>query len=85
MLMSDMKTYYVRVDDNDVPFRLFRADGGTVTIWNRVKAEWVDTDLSPLQLGGLGGSADYQRLDNEEEAFLWRDHFTAEGFVQRNL
>jgi len=74
MLMSDMKTYYVRTDDNDVPFRLLRADGGTVAVWNSLKAEWVDTDLSPAQ---FGGSADYQRLDNEELAFLWRDHFTA--------
>jgi len=74
--MSDMKRYYVRTDDNDVPFRLLRADGGTVAVWNSLEAEWVDTDLSPSQ---FGGSADYQRLDNEELAFFWRDHFTAQA------
>ena len=71
-------TYYVRVDDNDKPFRLLRADGGTVAVWNGAEVEWVDVDLSPAQFGGLGGSVDYQRLDNEELAFAWRDHFTAE-------
>ncbi len=69
------KTYYVRTDDSDTPIRLLRADGGTVAVWNGTKSEWVATDLSPLQLGGLGGSADYQRLD-EELAGVWQEHFT---------
>ena len=72
------KTYYVRTDDSDTPIRLLRADGGTVAVWNGAKAEWVDTDLSPMQLGGLGGSADYQMLD-QSLVVIWQEHFTALG------
>ncbi len=75
MLMSDMKTYYVRTDDNNVPFRLLRVDGGTVVVWNGAKAEWVDTDLSPMRLGGLGGSADYRKLGGVDPK-LCQQHFT---------
>ncbi len=69
-------TYYVRTDDSNTPIRLLRADGGTVAVWNGAKAEWVDVDLSPAQLGGLGGSADYRRLD-KELVEPWQEHFTA--------
>jgi len=69
------KTYYVRRDDNDVPFRLLRADGGTVAVWNSAEAEWVDdARLSPMQLGGLGGSSDYQMID-EVLVGVWQEHF----------
>jgi len=71
------KTYYVRTDDNDVPFRLLRADGGTVAFWNVAKTEWVDVaGLSPMQFSGLGGSSDYQMID-EVLVGVWQEHFTA--------
>ena len=76
--MSDMKTYYVRTDDSDTPIRLLRADGGTVAVWNGAKSEWVDTDLSPMQLGGMGGSADYRRVRGVDSE-LWQQHFTVLG------
>ncbi len=56
--------YYVRFDDNDKPETLLRALNGIVSVWNKTKQEFVDTKLSELQLGGLGGSADYRRLAN---------------------
>ncbi len=59
--------YYVRFDDNNKPETLLRALNGIVAVWNKTKQEFVDTNLSELQLGGLGGSADYRRLRKPAE------------------
>jgi hypothetical protein len=40
--------YYVRFDENN------EALNGIVSVWNPTKQEFVDTTLSPLQLGGVG-------------------------------
>lgn len=54
--------YYIRFNEDNDPETLLRVINGIVAVWNPTKTEWVDTNLSELQLGGLGGSADYRKF-----------------------